>query len=114
MDKLRKKLEIKSYLNAKQYHKIFDYKAAIVALNNTLKDFPETEYAEEISFLILKSNFSLTENSIKKKKLERIDNTIEAYHTFVNSYGDSKHLKEAQTILTKMNNLRGKITTEKL
>ena len=114
MDKLRNKLEIKSYLNAKQYYKIFNYKAAIVALNNTLKDFPETTYAEEITFLILKSHFSLTENSIKQKKLERIDDTIEAYHTFVNSYGDSKHLKEAQTILTKMNNLRDKITLENL
>jgi len=114
MDKLRKKLEIKSYLNSKQYYNIFNYKAAIVAFNNTLKDFPETEYAEEISFLILKSHFSLTENSIKKKKLERIANTIDAYHTFVNSYGDSKYAKEAQTILTKMNDLRNKITTENL
>ena len=114
MDKLRNKLEVKSYLNAKQYYKIFNYKAAIVALNNTLKDFPETEYAEEISFLILKSHFLLTENSIKKKKLERIANTIEAYHTFVDSYGDSKHLKEAQTILTKMKNLRDKIIIENL
>jgi len=109
MDKLRSKLEDKSYLNSKQYYKIFNYKAAIVALNNTLKDFPETEYREEITFLILKSHFHLTENSIKEKKSERINDTIEAYYTFVDSFGESKHLKEAQTIFTKMNNLKDKI-----
>lgn len=114
MDKLRNKLEIKSYLNAKQYYKIFNFKAAIVALNNTLKDYPETTYAEEITFLILKSHYLLTENSVKQKKIERIDNTIEAYHTFVNSYKDSKYLKEAETILVKMNNLKEKITLENL
>lgn len=106
MDELRGKLEQKSYLNAKQYYKIFKFKAAIIALNNTLLDYPETEHREEITFLILKSNFLLAENSIEKKKLERIDNTIEAYYTFVDSFGESKYLKEAQTIFTKVGEMR--------
>lgn len=109
MDKLRNKLEDKTYLNATQYYKIFNYKAAVVSLNNVLKDYPETKYREEITFLILKSNFELTNNSVKEKKLERIANTIKAYYTFVDSYPESKHLKEAQTIFNKMNNLRDKI-----
>ncbi len=106
MDKLRYKLEEKSYQNAKQYYRIFAFKAAIIALNNTLIDFPETKYHEEILFLILKSNFLLAENSVEKKKLERINNTIEAYYTFVDSYKESKYLKEAQTIFTKSSNMR--------
>ena len=106
MDELRNKLEEKSYLNAKQYYKIFKFKAAIIALNNTLLDFPETKHREEITFLILKSNFLLAENSIEKKKLERINNTIEAYYTFVDSFGESKYLKEAQTIFTKVSEMR--------
>lgn len=106
MDKLRAKLEEKSYENSKQYYKIFEFKAAIIALNNTLIDFPETKHREEIMFLILKSNFLLAENSIEKKKLERINNTIEAYYTFVDSYKESKYLKEAQTIFTKASEMR--------
>lgn len=109
MDKLRNKLEDKSYLNAKQYYKIFNYKAAVVSLNNTLKEYPETKYQEEILFLILKSNSSLTNNSVKEKKLERIANTIKAYYIFVDSYPDSKHQKEANNIFNKMNHLRDKI-----
>ena len=106
MDKLRNKLEEKSYLNSKQYYKIFEFKAAIVAINNTLLDFPETKYREELTFLILKSHYLLAENSIKKKKLERIDNTIDAYYTFVDAFKDSKYMKEAQNIFTKTGEMR--------
>ncbi|MBL4593055.1 MAG: outer membrane protein assembly factor BamD [Flavobacteriales bacterium] len=113
MDKLRSKLEIKSYLNSKQYYKIFKFKAAIISINNTLIDFPETEYREELVFLILKSNFLLAENSIKKKKLQRIKDTIDAYYTFVDSFKESKYLKEAESIFTKMSEMRNKIKIEK-
>ncbi|PCJ27038.1 MAG: outer membrane protein assembly factor BamD [Flavobacteriales bacterium] len=109
MDKLRAKLEIKSYLDSKQYFKIFKFKAAIISINNTLLDFPETEYREELTFLILKSNFLLAENSIKKKKLQRINDTIDAYYTFVDSFKESKYLKEAQTIFTKTSEMRNNI-----
>ena len=108
MDKLRSKLEVKSYLNSKQYYKIFKFKAAIISINNTLLDFPETKYREELTFLKLKSNFLLAENSIKKKKLQRIEDTIDAYYTFVDSYKESKYLKEAQTIFTKVGEMRDK------
>lgn len=114
MDNLRSKLEEKSYLNAKQYYKIFNFKAAIVALNNTLKDFPDTKYKEEISFLILKSHYLLTNNSVSSKKVERIDNTIEAYYNFVDSYKESKYTKEAQQIFSKMSEERNKIKLENL
>lgn len=106
MDKLRNKLEEKSYLNSKQYYKIFHFKAAIISINNTLLDFPETEYREELTFLTLKSHFLLAENSVKEKKLERINNTIEAYYTFADSYKESKYLKEAQLIFTKASEMR--------
>lgn len=109
MDKLRNKLEEKSYLNSKQYFKIFKFKAAIISINNTLLDFPETEYREELTFLILKSNFLLAENSIKKKKLQRINNTIDAYYTFADSFKESKYMKEAQSIFTKVSEMRNDI-----
>lgn len=114
MDKLRNKLEEKSYLDSKQYYKIFKFKAAIIALNNTLRDFPESKHAEEITFLILKSHYLLAENSIKQKKLERIDDTIDAYYTFVDSYKESKYSKEAQTIFTKMSEMKNEIKLDNL
>lgn len=114
MDKLRGKLEEKAYLNSKQYFKIADYKAAMVDISNTLKDFPETKYREELTFLILKSNYMLTINSVKEKKLERIANTIEAYYNFADSYKESKYLREAQTIFNKMSDEQNKMKLENL
>ncbi len=114
MDKLRDKLEAKSFLNSKQYYKIYDFKAAIIALKNTLKEYPETKNKEEILYLVLKSNFLLTENSIKSKKIERIHNTIEAYYTFVDSFKDSKYVREAERIFTRMGNEQNKLKLENL
>lgn len=114
MDKLRSKLEDKSFNNAKQYYQIYDYKAALIALNNTLRDFPDTKYSEEIALLLIKSNYYLAVNSIKEKKLQRFNETIEAYLNFVDSYKESKYLKEAESLYTKALEQKNKITKENL
>lgn len=114
MDKLRSKLEDKSFNNAKQYYQIYDYKAALIALNNTLRDFPDTKYSEEIALLLIKSNYYLAVNSIKEKKLQRFNETIEAYLNFVDSYKESKYLKEAESLYTKALEHKKKITKENL
>jgi outer membrane protein assembly factor BamD len=114
MDKLRSKLEDKSFNNAKQYYQIYDYKAAIIALNNTLREFPDTKYSEEIALLLLKSNYYLAANSVKEKKLQRFDDTIEAYLNFVDSYKESKYLKEAESLHNKALEQKNKITKENL
>lgn len=114
MDKLRSKLEDKSFNNAKQYYQIYDYKAALIALNNTLRDFPDTKYSEEIALLLVKSNYYLAVNSIKEKKLQRFNETIEAYLNFVDSYKESKYSKEAESLYTKALEQKNKITKENL
>ena len=98
IEELRAKLERKSYENAKLYYKTEYYKSAIIALNNTLKDFPNTERAEEISFLILKSKYLLAINSVLSKKEERMDDVIDSYYTFVDQYSSSQYIKEAQSM----------------
>ncbi|GAB4254677.1 MAG: outer membrane protein assembly factor BamD [Vicingaceae bacterium] len=101
IDKLRSKLEEKSYNNAYLYYKTENYKSAIIALNNHLKDYPETDKAELVNFIILKSNYFLAINSIQEKKLERFNNTIEAYYNFVDLFPNSKYIKEAEAYFNK-------------
>ncbi len=98
IDKLRGKLEKKSYEVAKQYYNVGDYKASVVAFNNTLKDFPETKYREEFMFLTIKANYLLAQNSIDVKKAERYKSSTEAYLKFIDTYKASKYLREAETI----------------
>ncbi len=101
IDKLRVKLEIKSYELAKLYYKMSDYKAAIISMQNTLRDFPMTSYKEEFLFLIVKSNYELAENSVDSKKYERYKSSIDAYFTFIDKFATGKYAREAEIIHSK-------------
>ncbi len=97
IDRLRSKLEDKSFQSAKLYYDLGDYKASIAALKNSLNEYPDSRHREEISFLILKSSYLLAANSIEEKKLERYKNTEKEYYTFVAAFPDSFYLNEAQS-----------------
>jgi len=98
VEKLLYKLEEKAYESAALYYDIHQYKAAAVALNNVLKDFPNSRHKEDILFLILESNYLLAARSVESKKEERLRETIKSYHNFVDSFANSKKLKQAEGI----------------
>jgi len=98
IDDLRAKLEKKSYSNAKLYLDIGDYKAAVIAFRNSLRDYPDTKYAEEMEFLIIKSQFLYAKNSLETKQEERYAEMLEDYENFTEHYPNSQYLKEAQEL----------------
>lgn len=98
IQELKDKLAIKAYRSAKLYYDMEDYKAAVIALENALKRFPNTTHREEIRFLILRSQFLLASNSIKDKQKERYQNTLDAYYTFTSEYPDSDYSDEVKQI----------------
>lgn len=95
---LLEKMEVKAYENARLYHQVEQYKSASIALNNVLKDYPNTEFKEEILFLILESNYLLAVRSIEEKKQERLKETIKSYHIFVDSYPNSDKVRQAENL----------------
>ncbi|MFH2141999.1 MAG: outer membrane protein assembly factor BamD [Bacteroidota bacterium] len=108
---LRTKLEIKSFNNAKLYFDIRDYKAAIVSLKNSLKEFPDTRFREESLFLILRSSYILAENSIEKKKLDRYQQTLTEYYALIDEYPQSSYLKRAEDIYDSSQKIIEKLKT---
>ena len=98
IDDLRNKLETKSYANAKLFLDIGDYKASIVAFKNSMRDFPDTKYAEEMDLLIMKAQYLFAKNSFETKQEDRFNEAIQLYADFVNKYPSSKHLKEAEQL----------------
>lgn len=96
VEELRNKLVEKSYKSAKLYYNLGDYKAAIVALNNSLDEFPETKYREEIMFMVLKAKFLLAENSVANKQTERYQSTVDEYYAFMGEWPESEFIKEAE------------------
>ena len=92
---LRDKLVYKSYLQAKLYYDLEDYKAAVVALNNSINDFPDTKYREELMFMLLRAKYLLAMRSVPEKKEQRLSDALDEYFTFVDEFPDSEYRKDA-------------------
>jgi len=96
VEELRNKLVEKSYLSAKLYFDLDDYKAAIIALTVSLDEFPETKYREEIMYLIIRAKYLLAENSIESKKIERYQSTVDEYYSFLGEFPESKYMGDVR------------------
>lgn len=94
------RLEDKGFTNAKQYLKLRYYKAAIVALENFIRNFPDSRYVEEAHFLIMVSEYKLAEQSIQARQRERYQEVVNDYLQFVDRYPESPFLKEAERYYT--------------
>lgn len=93
--KLRRKLEKKALNAAELYYKTENYKAAATSFDQILKDFPDIEENERISFMIVKSYFKFAQNSIPSKKMDRFNSVIKAYADFKYKFSSSKYIEEA-------------------
>ena len=96
IENLRDKLETKSYANAKLFLDIGDYKSAVIAFRNSMRDYPDTKYAEEMEFLSIKAQYLYATNSVDYKQEERFNEVISIFNEFSEQYPTSKYLKEAQ------------------
>lgn len=97
----RKKLEKKSYERAKLYYKtsptnLQNYRSAVYAVNNFKKEFPDSDYNEELAFLQVQSQYDFAQNSLYTKQKERYDDVVKYYQEFVDTYPNSKLLKKAE------------------
>ncbi len=102
IQELRKKLERKSYERANLFYKTGYYQAAVVAFNNTLNDFPDTRYREEILYSRLRASYELASNSIESKKLQRFIESKTAYFEFIETYPESENAKDAATMYARI------------
>lgn len=98
ISEMRDKLALKAYNSAKLYYDMGDYKAAVIALENCLKRFPNTTHREDIRYLILRSKFLFASNSIPSKENERYQETLDTYYTFTSEYPESEYSKEVERI----------------
>ncbi len=101
---LRSKLEKKSYMNARLYFDLGHYKAGWISLKNTLRDFPDTDYREEILYLIFKSNYLYAKNSVVSKQQERYEAAIKEYHNLLNEFPETVYQKQVKKMYDKSEN----------
>ncbi len=112
IEDLRNKLEIKSFENAKMYLEIGDYKSAVIAFKNSMRDYPDTKFAEEMEYLTIQAQYMYAKNSFENKQEERFNEAIQLYAEFIESYPDSKFAKDAEQF--KMDSEKGIENAKKL
>jgi len=95
---LKERLVEKSYLNARLYYDMKEYKAAVTALNNSLKEFSDSKYREEMMFLKLNSMYLYAFNSYANKQKEIYQATLDEYYSFVEEFTQSKYSKEVKKL----------------
>ncbi len=100
---LEEKLVEKSYMSAKLYYEMNQYKAAVVALNNSLKEYADTKYREEMMFLKLNSLYLYAEKSFANKQKERYQATLDDYYSFMEEFPKSQYSKDVNDIFQKTN-----------
>jgi outer membrane protein assembly factor BamD len=95
---MRRKLERKAFYSADLYYRMQKYNAASVAFQNLLRDYPDSPDAEQIMYLMLKSDYLYALNSIPSKQEERYEDAVKTYQNYSNKYPEGKFSSEAKSI----------------
>jgi outer membrane protein assembly factor BamD len=106
----RQKLEQKGYDAAKQYLRLKMYKAAIISFDNFKKNFPDSQFLEELAYLKVIAQYRFAVQSFKSLQLDRYNLVIEYHKELVDNFPDSKYLRETEKFysdsLNKVNQLK--------
>lgn len=102
---LRRKLELKAYEKAKLYYKISDFnlaslKSAVISIDNFKKDFPDSQFNEELSYLRVDAQHNLASSSFADKQKDRYQDVVKFYKEFVDKYPQSGYLRDAEKLYT--------------
>lgn len=111
---LREKLERKSYENAKLFYDLGDYRAAVISLQNCIKEFPDSKFREDILYYIFESGYYLYQYSVEDKKEERLESAIYDYQVFIDEFSQSKKSKDAERYYKQLLKESSKIESEGL
>ncbi|MCB0770221.1 MAG: outer membrane protein assembly factor BamD [Flavobacteriales bacterium] len=98
IDRMRTKLEVKSFHAARQYYKMRNYQAAGVAFDNFNREWPNSRFREDAMYFALQSLYHLSSNSVESKKLERLQDAVRAYHNFADAFPQSVLLEDASKL----------------
>ncbi|MDR3308355.1 MAG: outer membrane protein assembly factor BamD [Tannerella sp.] len=98
---LQEKLAYKEYLAAKLYYNIGtymgnNYTACVLTSENALKDYPDTKYREELSYLKLCSKYELAVVSINERLQGRYREVVDEYYNYMNEFPEGKYIRQVK------------------
>ncbi len=94
------KLETKEMLSARLYYNLGHFRAAAIAYNTLLNNYPDSEKADEYKLMIIKSYYKYAEMSIEERQPERYEKVVKEVEDFQDRFPESKLMKDAERYLT--------------
>ena len=96
IDKLRIKMESKDAESARLYYNLGHYRAAAIAYQSLMNDYPDSQKSDEYKFQIIKSYYRFANNSVDEKKIARFEQVVTECNDFIDRFPESKLLKEVE------------------
>lgn len=112
VDQCRAKLERKAADAAKLYFNIGHYKAASVAYNEVLLEYPGSPSADYYKYMIVRAWYEYAKESIRSKQEERYANALNAYRELKEEYPKSKYIAEGNRYFVQADNNIKKLRNE--
>lgn len=98
IDELRNKLARKAYEAAKFYVRTDRFKAANIYFDETIDQYPESEWAERALVDQIQTYITYADNSITDRQAERYSKAIETYDKFLQLFPDSDFRSEVEDL----------------
>ena len=109
---LEDKLVEKNYKSARLYYDMKEYKAAVVAIENSLNVYADSKHREEMMFLKLNSLYLYAVNSMPGMQKIRYQDTLDEYYSFIEEFPESKYIRDVTSIHQRTERfLKGSTTT---
>ena len=101
IDEMRAKLEQKDFESATLYYELQQYQSAVRTFENLLKDYPDTDRAQEIRYRVVRAAYQLANNSFIERQSERYEEVLPRARLFLRRYPDSAYRNEVADLLEK-------------
>ena len=101
INEMRVKLEQKAFSSAQLYYRMESYQAAIHEFENLLREYPDSDRAEEVQYLLVEGMYNYAMNSVFERRQERYQDTIDKYKDFILRYPSSEFRQDAEKIYQK-------------
>lgn len=97
--KLQEKLAYKEFMAAKLYYNLGtymgnNYRACVITAQNTLQSYPDTQYREELIYLIISAKYEMSLVSIEELLQERYRDVVDEYYNYTNEFPEGKYIKQ--------------------
>lgn len=96
IDQCRHKLEQKDFRAARLFYDMGNFRAAALAFNTLLNDYPESAKSDEYKLYVVKAYFKFADLSIPEKQVERFEKVSVEFNDFADRFPESRFLEEAK------------------